>query len=258
MHLWDRLIDQATITLNILRTSTINNRLSAYAQLHGAFNFMATPLGPPGTKVIIHEKPTIRGTWAPHGVEGWYLGPAMDHYRSYHVYVPSTNSTRIADTLAWFPSHVVMPTASSTDIAMAAAYDLTQALLHPSPASALSPLTDSQKNALKELASIFGTIVSTPTQPQDLPIPIISTSILPNTHPPQITPSTDLLSSQSPIDTRTDIVPRVDPAVVPIVDPDVIPRVDPNIVPRVDPDTFPRVDAHTVVRTLFNYRGRTS
>ena len=164
LHLWDRLLDQTIITLNLLRTSTINPKLSAYAQLHGTFDFAATPLGPPGTKVIVHEKPTQRGTWSPHGIEGWYVGPAMHHYRNFIVYIPSTRTTRITETLAWLPSKVIMPTASSSDIAIAAAYDLTQALLHPSPASALSPFTDSQRHALEQLASIFGNLVA-PTDP---------------------------------------------------------------------------------------------
>jgi len=147
MHLWDRLVDQSVITLNLLRTSSINNRLSAYSQIHGAFDFNTTPIGPSGTKVLVHNKPNARGTWAPHGEDGWYIGPAMDHYRCFTVYIPSTRSTRISDTLAWFPKHVIMPTASSTDIAMAAAYDLTQALLNPAPTSALAPLSDSQRNS---------------------------------------------------------------------------------------------------------------
>jgi len=146
------------------------------------------------------KKPKSRGTWAPHGVEGWYLGPAMDHYRSYHVYVPSTKATRIADKLAWLPSHVVMPTASSTDIAMAAAYDLTQALLHPSPASALSPLTDSQTNALRELAAIFGTVLSTPLTAQ---LDLLPT--LPIHDEPRVPPAEKL-----PIDPRVPSIDRDD------------------------------------------------
>jgi hypothetical protein len=156
LQLWDRLIEQAVITLNILRKSSINERLSAYAQVHGVFDFNTTPLGPPGTKVLVHERPNNRGTWSPHGTEGWYIGPAMDHYRSFKIYIPSTNDVRVSDTLAWFPSHVTMPRASSADMAMASAYDLTQALLHPSPASALSPFSDIQRHALIELAKIFG------------------------------------------------------------------------------------------------------
>ena len=82
--------------------SRLNPKLSAYAQLEGAFNFTHTPLAQPGTRVIVHEKPTHRRTWAPHGVDGWYLGPAMDHYQCYRVWIPSTHAERIADTVKLF------------------------------------------------------------------------------------------------------------------------------------------------------------
>ena len=39
LHLWDRLLTQATLTLNLLRPSRINLRISAKAQLNGAFDF---------------------------------------------------------------------------------------------------------------------------------------------------------------------------------------------------------------------------
>jgi hypothetical protein len=57
MCLWCRLIDQCTQTLNLTRPSRINPRLSAEAQLDGAFDHNKTPLAPPGTKVLIHETP---------------------------------------------------------------------------------------------------------------------------------------------------------------------------------------------------------
>ena len=67
---WDRLLEQATITLNLLRNSRINPRLSAYAFLNGNFDFNKTPLAPPGTQVVVHEKPEQRASWDPHGVDG--------------------------------------------------------------------------------------------------------------------------------------------------------------------------------------------
>jgi hypothetical protein len=81
MHLWCRLISQATTTLNLLRPSRINPRLSAEAQLNGAFDCNRSLLAPPGTRVLVHETPANRRTWAPHGVDGWYLGAAPEHYR---------------------------------------------------------------------------------------------------------------------------------------------------------------------------------
>jgi hypothetical protein len=79
--LWNHLLPQALIRLNLLRTSRINPRLSAHAQVHGEFDYTRTPLAPPGTRVHIHEKPELRNTWSPHMVDGWYLGPATKHYR---------------------------------------------------------------------------------------------------------------------------------------------------------------------------------
>ena len=52
---WCRLLPQAELTLNLLRPSRLNLKLSAYAQLKGAFDFIRTPLAPPGTHVIIQE-----------------------------------------------------------------------------------------------------------------------------------------------------------------------------------------------------------
>ena len=56
-----------------------------------------------------------------------------------------------------------MPTASSQDAAIAAALDLTKALQNPSPASALSPLSDNHHHALTQLAEIFNTATARPT-----------------------------------------------------------------------------------------------
>jgi hypothetical protein len=70
LKLWDKLFPQAIITLNILRKSRINPRMSPYAQLNGNFDLNMTPLAPPGTGVIAHEKPDQRASWDPHGVDG--------------------------------------------------------------------------------------------------------------------------------------------------------------------------------------------
>ena len=87
---WDRLIPQAIMTLNMLRSSRLNPKLSAHAHLFGEFNFAATPLLPPGTHVIAHHAPEDRATWDLNGEKGWYVGPSNDHYRCVEVYFPKT------------------------------------------------------------------------------------------------------------------------------------------------------------------------
>ena len=85
-YLWDRLLSQVTMTLNMLRRSRLNPGLSAYGQVDGIHNFERTPLAPLGCKVKINEKPHKRLTYASHSVGGWYLGPAVHHYRCYTCY----------------------------------------------------------------------------------------------------------------------------------------------------------------------------
>jgi len=66
---WCYLIHETILTLNLLRPSRINPNLSDHAQLYGAFDFNSTPLDPPGTEVLIHEKPSECGTWAFHSID---------------------------------------------------------------------------------------------------------------------------------------------------------------------------------------------
>ena len=56
IYLWCRMVKQAQITINLLRTSRTNPRLSAYAQIFGQFDFNTAPIEPLGTKIITHEK----------------------------------------------------------------------------------------------------------------------------------------------------------------------------------------------------------
>jgi hypothetical protein len=57
------------------------------------------PWRPPGTRVIAHEKPHRRSSWDPHGVDSYYLGPELYHYRCYQVHITKTKGTRIVDTV---------------------------------------------------------------------------------------------------------------------------------------------------------------
>jgi hypothetical protein len=108
---------------------------------------------------------------------GFYIGPAFDHYRCYTVYIVETRSERISDTVEFFPEKVFMPIPSSTDLAIAAARDLTNALLNPTPATAVA-MKDSELEVLKQLAEIFTHSlvplprVATPAAPPGAEIPI--------------------------------------------------------------------------------------
>ncbi len=74
--LWDRLLPQTEITLNLLRQSNATPTVSAYAHLCGPFDYNKMPLAPMGCAVQVHEKTDKRGTWASKiGLRGYWKLP---------------------------------------------------------------------------------------------------------------------------------------------------------------------------------------
>jgi hypothetical protein len=128
MHLWDIILPQTEITLNLLRTSRLHPQLSAALHYHGLVDYNKTAFAPPGCRIIAHKKPGKRRTWAPHGQRVYSLGPAMHHYWCQNVYISATASERIVDTLELFPHNYQMPQLSSTDRLLMAPKDMTDAL----------------------------------------------------------------------------------------------------------------------------------
>ncbi|KAL7475350.1 hypothetical protein ACHAW6_001271 [Cyclotella cf. meneghiniana] len=55
-YLWDKLLPQAELSLNLLRQASLAPAISAWEYFHIPFNYDATPLGPMGCPVIIHNK----------------------------------------------------------------------------------------------------------------------------------------------------------------------------------------------------------
>jgi hypothetical protein len=82
----DRCLFQIELTLNILHPFEYDPSISAHHGLFGKrFDFARHPIAPAGTKVLTWNSPDQRGSWADHGVEGIYLGPAMRHFRGFNI-----------------------------------------------------------------------------------------------------------------------------------------------------------------------------
>ena len=189
LDLWDELLPQANLTINLLRPFGPDPTRSAYAGIHGSnYDFRAHPIAPCGTQVLIHEAPQQRSTWAPHGIPGFYLGPALAHYRSFRVFAISTQAIRITDTLAWFPAPLHMPGSSTIELLDAAINDLSSALgdlaNHATLLTAVSRqpferLSSTITNSLREVTDMFHhrtpglhaeqRVVVTPPPPQPTP-----------------------------------------------------------------------------------------
>jgi hypothetical protein len=106
---WDLPPPQADLTLNLLRSSQRQPKLSAHACLNGNYDFNKSPLAPPGAKAMVHITPEQRANMAPHGVDGWCVGPSLEHCRCHKRCMPSTFRVRNALTANWFPHHVPFP-----------------------------------------------------------------------------------------------------------------------------------------------------
>jgi hypothetical protein len=128
LHLRERLLPQAEITLDLLQTSRLHPQLSAAAHFHGLIDYSKTYFAPSGCNIIAHKKPAKRRAWAPHGQHGYSLVPAMHHYRCQNVYISAMASERIVDTLEFSPDNFPMPQFSSTYRLIMAANDMYKAL----------------------------------------------------------------------------------------------------------------------------------
>ena len=55
MTLWDRLVPQAVLTLNLLRQAKTDPKMSAYEFVHGKIDYNKMPLAPLGCAVLMHK-----------------------------------------------------------------------------------------------------------------------------------------------------------------------------------------------------------
>ena len=133
---------------------------------------------PLGKRVLIHDKPTVRTSWAPHGVSEFYLGPALQHYRSYRVWSTTTNTVRVTDTVAWYPHDLAMPGPTVHDL-LIHTIDNLQSTLHkfsntlPALRNAAQPASSLITNIADNLHHIANMhLLSTPIVPTITPTPL--------------------------------------------------------------------------------------
>ena len=107
--LWEKLLPQTELTLNLLRQSNIAPDISAWEQLKGPFNFNATPLAPLVIPIIIHTKPGTHRYWDFRGCKGFTIGPALEHYHCFQVVNTTTKSIIISDTIEVLHNYLTQP-----------------------------------------------------------------------------------------------------------------------------------------------------
>ena len=173
----DQLMVQTKITLNLLRNSRTNPRLSAYAYIRGQFDFNAKPMALPGTKIIMHDKPKNRASWENHGTDEWYIGPPLDHYRCVKCFFPITKSVKDGDTVIFYPETIPFPETTLSNHLQQAASDIVN-ILDKQPNITTVPSLEVGDDTRNEILKIEKILNHNEEIPETLPI--IAPTLVPN------------------------------------------------------------------------------
>ena len=115
MSIWDYLIPQANITVNLLCQSNVHPHLSAWCHYNGLFDYNATLMGSVECQVLIYEPVNVRASWGAYAIDRYYTGPAMHHYRSFTVFAAKTRSIKISDIVQFRHATIIVPTITPED-----------------------------------------------------------------------------------------------------------------------------------------------
>ena len=131
LHLWCRLIPQCEKTLNMMRPTHINPKISANTYLQGTHDFNRVPLPPPGILTVIHETPDSRESYAPHCLKGCYIGGSPEHYCRFYIWCPDTRRVCQGETVHLFPHDHVLLCLSPHEHVTRSIHKMISALQHP-------------------------------------------------------------------------------------------------------------------------------
>ena len=152
---WDLLLPQVELTLNLSRPSKLNPKVSAYTLINGTFDFNKTPLAPAGKKTIVHDVATERASWAQHGSRGFYIGPALNHFRCYKNFMVKTKAVRISNTVEFFPVTCQNPQLTEQEKINILLQDLIAILSNPTRNVPSIEYGDDLNNALRTMQNLI-------------------------------------------------------------------------------------------------------
>jgi hypothetical protein len=188
---WSELLPQAELTLNMMRSYADQPAISAYHGIYRApYDFLAHPIAPCGTLVVVHDPQ--RAKWDPYGQVGFYLGPSLNHYRSYRCLISATNSIRVSSSIILYP---VVPGTSRLDQLLSLTQQLTTCALYPTLDS--DPKT---KATLDACLICLHDFLHKPNRPSPQPCPHSSIHATTVHHVPRSTPTKGQPSSDTGID----------------------------------------------------------
>ena len=128
LGLWDEILPQLDMQVNILRFSNIHPKVYSWTVLNGAHNFNRHPLAPLGVEIQMLENPDKRKTWGVRINTGYYVGTSLEHYRHYWGCMKETKKIRVSDTVSFKHKNITNISITTGDAIVNAAHKLTSAL----------------------------------------------------------------------------------------------------------------------------------
>jgi hypothetical protein len=147
----------------MLRFSRQNPNKSANQEVYGSFDFTKKKPAPLGTKALIFDDPASCASWVPYATNGFYVGPASNHYRCLQFYIPSTRRFRFSNTWHLYPTHCQIPVTSQHDLSIFAAADILKALGNTVPTTMMEKI--SHTRAIQNLTAIMTGQGDAPEEP---------------------------------------------------------------------------------------------
>ena len=126
--MWDLLLPQTELTLNLLQQATLDPARSAWAYFRSPFKYDATPLGPLGCNIIAHKKTETRNSWEFRGAAGWNVGVALQHYQCHTIVAKATKAAQVSDTVEFRHHNLTLPAVTPMDLIVHCVTTLTCAL----------------------------------------------------------------------------------------------------------------------------------
>ena len=115
INLWDLLLPQTELTLNLLRQATLYPNRISWSYFHGTFNYDAILIGPLDCDIIAHRKIWTGNSWDFRGAASWYVGVALQHYRCHTIVAKATRAAKISDTVDFRHHHLTQPEVTPMD-----------------------------------------------------------------------------------------------------------------------------------------------
>ena len=114
-NMWDLLIYQTKMTLNLLQKSTLKSDTSAWEHFNGPIRYNQAPLGPLGYKVIMNKKTNARHSWDFRGKCECNVGVSLEKYWCQLIVAKDTKPVQLSDTEEFCHHYLIKPTLKHSD-----------------------------------------------------------------------------------------------------------------------------------------------